>query len=451
MGTLSPAAASVTRPDNSSGITDSPIKRKRRVTYRFKVTSSSNLIIPYAVAVDGQTLAAYQNKPRRVLGGNGSFDVIVDQGQRVHLYLNSDAHPSYRTQPVYAITAGDHDIVIQVTERRGQHADADTPVLQTAGTPTTPAQYAAPLTGDIWMKVSHRYGAGEVDAFMPAGTAAAVVAAIKSIYNVLPGPTLTVALPAQGEKPAKALSVKFEDSDNPKRNITHYSLLADGLPRVHPGGYAALINAALENDIPSLNVTSCWRPMLGSIVHRAGLGLDVNYVGATRMNREELRESIEGHKSAGNGNDTDNVSDAEVARFKEYEDAVGATKRADAELEAAKNAAKASGLSAEQRQASNERLSAAEQGVLKSADAEAKKSAAWNDERNAHEPSKVRLYRASLLKCSCVAQLFDPWFMDANTKDQLAPEPNMQRGPQTSNERLHSHHLHVTVHEPKIL
>lgn len=73
---------------------------------------------------------------------------------------------------------------------------------------------------------------------------------------------------------------------------------------------------------------------------------------------------------------------------------------------------------------------------------------AWNAERDANEPAKVKLFRASLLHCTCVVQLFDPWYMDANTKAGQNPEPNMQK---TSNETLHAHHLHVTVFEPKIL
>lgn len=82
---------------------------------------------------------------------------------------------------------------------------------------------------------------------------------------------------------------------------------------------------------------------------------------------------------------------------------------------------------------------------------EAKTGDAWNGARNAAEPASVRLFRISLLKCTCIAQLFDPWYMDENTRDDNAPEPNMQRGQSTSNERLHAHHLHITVHEPKIL
>ncbi len=37
--------------------------------------------------------------------------------------------------------------------------------------------------------------------------------------------------------------------------------------------------------------------------------------------------------------------------------------------------------------------------------------------------------------------------MDPNTQDQIAAKPNEQRD---ANEKLHAHHLHVTVREPKI-
>lgn len=72
---------------------------------------------------------------------------------------------------------------------------------------------------------------------------------------------------------------------------------------------------------------------------------------------------------------------------------------------------------------------------------------AWNKERDKNEPSKVKGYRASLSRCAHVRQLFDPWFMDENTQDAISAKPNEQKTP---NEKLHAHHLHITVHEPKI-
>ncbi|HJV85620.1 MAG TPA: hypothetical protein VJ698_09090 [Noviherbaspirillum sp.] len=60
----------------------------------------------------------------------------------------------------------------------------------------------------------------------------------------------------------------------------------------------------------------------------------------------------------------------------------------------------------------------------------------------------MRTLRARLEQSNDVFQLFDPWYMDANTQDAIPPEPNEQR---SANEKLHAHHLHITVNEPKIL
>ncbi len=453
-----PALVGQTKENNTKGVTDVSLVAQREVTYVFKATSSSNLNIPYAVAVNAKTLAAYDKKPSRVSGKSGKFTTIVNRGDKVSLYLNSDAHPSYRKNAVYEVTVGDRDIVVTVTEKSGKHSDSDKPSLITSKStekPPTVDNYTAPLTGDIWMKVSHKYASSEVDALMPQGTSLEAIAAIKSIYDGLAKATLNVNIVAKGAQSAKSLTVTFDDSNNPKENIAAYNLLADGLPRVHPGGYAALLNAALDNDITTLTVSSCWRPMLGSIAHRAGLGLDVNFVGKTRMNRQELRSAFEGKNPSkkGDADDADNVTSAEVTAFGEYEQAIVDAKKARAMSDAAKRAldtAKKSGNTdavAIAQKASDEKALAARE----AATAEAAKNKAWNNERDAGEPANTRLFRASLLKCSCVTQLFDPWFMDANTKDQVDPEPNMQRGPSTGNERLHSHHLHITVHEPKIL
>jgi ubiquitin len=456
----SPAATSQTKANNAGGVTTVSVTPKRKITYVFNATSSANLSIPFALAIDGSVLAAYADKPKRVLGAGGKIEVMVDQGQKVSLFLNSDAHPDYRKSAVYAVIAGERNAVVRITEKSGKHPDADTPVKQSDKDPKVEAAkaedtYAALLTGDIWMKVSHKYASSEVDALVPAETTAEVTAAVKSIYDGLGAATLKIAVAAKVGQPARALDVKFEDSANPKSNIVSYSLLTDGLTRVHPAGYAALFNSALDNSITSLNVTSCWRPMLGSIAHRAGLGLDVNFVGGTRMNRQELRNAFDGKKPArkGDGNDTDNVSDAEVTTFGAYEDSIVAGKRIRTEQTAAKQALDAAKKTnnAAKVTAAQVRSDTATQAAKDASDDELQARDAWNKARNVAEPADARLFRASLLKCICVRQLFDPWFMDENTQDATAPAPNMQRGSSTSNERLHSHHLHVTVHEPKIL
>lgn len=433
--------------DTPNSVVDAQCKKACKVTYLF--VFRSRLSMPYAVAVNGKVLPAFKDRPKRT---DSKIPLVVDAGQSVELYLNSDAHPAYRKKPVYKVTVGDDDVEVVITEVAGKHNCSDALELGKSktddATGRTVQHMTSKLTGDIWMKVSHKYAPTEVDALLPPKTSVEVTAAVKRIYSGLATPTLNIQQPRAGNLPAQSLSIEFIDSDNPKKNITDYSLLKDGLPRVHPAGYAALFSAALNHGIDTLQVTSCWRPMLGSIAHRAGLGLDVGYVGRTPMNRQELR--------LGKSEDTPNVSDDEVELFKEYEAAIVADKKADAELSAAKKAASTPGLTAEQKLLANRDLQFAKRKKDQTQSARTNAGEAWNEERNANEPVKVKLFRASLLQCSCVSQLFDPWFMDANTKDKLEPEPNMQRPlPEgkkgLSNEELHAHHLHVTVYEPKIL
>lgn len=451
-----PAAVAETRLHNAYGVIDVPAPQMQKVRYVFKITSAKNVRLPYAVAVNGIVLPAFATTNRRVDGSGGHIDVQVLRGSRVGLYLNSDAHPSYRKQLVYEITVGSRDVEVVITEKLGRHSDSDTPVRQPqapGAAPDAVDRYAAPLTGDIWMKVSHRYTAAEVEGLMPAGTPPEVVAAIKNIYAALKAAQLTIVIPAAGEKPAKTLTVTFDDSENPRQNISRYALLEDGLTRVHPGGYAALFNAALDSDVPSLRVTSCWRPMLGSIAHRAGLGLDVNYVGKVRMNRQELL------RSKGNGDDTDNVTDAEVERFHEFERADGEYRKAQREFESA--AIEARKAQAEWRRTTGDRQAslpddhAAAQAhlraaaALKKADTDRQKALErWQSEMEKGQPTSIRRFRGALMQCTCVGQIFDPWYMDSNTRIPGKQEANLQKG---ANETLHSNHLHITVHEPSIL
>lgn len=437
--------------DKPNSVVDAPCKKTCKVTYSF--VFRSKLSMPYAVAVNGSVLAAFKDRPKRT---DGKISLNVDAGQTVQLYLNSDAHPAFRQQPVYEVKVLDDDVDVVITEIAGRHTDTDAPVMgkvtKNEATGRSLQHMSAKLTGDIWMKVSHKYTPSEVDARLPTETSADVKAAIKRIYTGLSSPTLTVERPAQDGKPARTLTVKFSDSSNPKENISNYTLLSDGLPRVHPGGYAALLNAALEAEVASIMVSSCWRPMLGSIAHRAGLGLDVSVVGGTTMNRQELRRALNASRAAlkGNGNDKDNVTDAEVKAFGEYEQALVDQKRAEAELIVAKAALaaakKAGDVEAVQRAAEDQRRA---QKTLDAANASNQvKLSAWNEERDKGEPNHVHRYRASLLRCVCVKQLFDPWFMDAQTQDASEPTPNMQK---SGNEILHAHHLHITVDDPKIL
>ncbi|MBH9578881.1 hypothetical protein [Inhella proteolytica] len=472
-----PALADTTKPEKLHGVTDCKIKVPRKVTYVLHTPSKASLEMPYAVAVNGVVDPRYSNKPAQLSGGGGKVEVVVQCGDKVSLYLNSDAHPDYRQHPVYAVTPTARDVRVTIREKKGKHADADTPVLKAKEGGTDKAtskrpeidEYDAPLTGDIWMKVSHKYTEAEVAALVPSDTGPEVLAAVKKIYAGLKDKSLNLIVPAKGDKPDMKISVVFEDANNPLNNITDFDLLRDGLPRVHPAGFASMFNSALTAQVSRLNVTSNWRPMEGSIAHRAGLGLDVNFVDDVRMNRQELA-----NPKMHNKNDDDNVSaeerklyeafletrdehetakDASAAAAKAEKEACAALKAAQAKQAAAKTdaqkAAAAAAVEAKQ-EAANQATTAKEKAEKAANSASKKRRAAedaWADEKSAREPARVTAFRGALLKCMCVEQLFDPWYMDVNTQDKAPPTHNKQLD---DNEKLHSHHLHITVHEPKI-
>jgi hypothetical protein len=54
--------------------------------------------------------------------------------------------------------------------------------------------------------------------------------------------------------------------------------IADVLKRTHPLAYKGVIEAAWKSGVDVLSLSSTWRPMLGSILHRMGVAIDVTSV-----------------------------------------------------------------------------------------------------------------------------------------------------------------------------
>jgi len=477
-----PAAKSATKPNNLTGVTDVQVKPKRKVTYVFKFSADPKLKLPYAWAVNGVAGDAFKSRPGRINGSGAKIELSVQAGDTVTLFLNSDAHPGYRKQPVYAVTPNAQDIVVTITEKLGKHNDTDIPVLKakpkasanpsaTGKSPAKPEadQYTASLTGDIWMKVSHKYSEAEVAALLPTDASPEVVAGVKRIYAGLSARSLTITVPAKGKEPKREVQAEFADADNPIDNITSFDLLKDGLPRVHPAAFAAMFTAALESNISTVKVSSNWRPLVGSIVHRAGLGLDMTAIDTVGLNRSELL-SAQANKNEGDGVTADEhrlykeyrkADDAKMAADTALEDAGKARTAAEAALGKAR-AALAAAKTPDAKAAAQKKVAArteamkladeasdkAAMSAIEAIEQRAKAKVAWETEKSANEPDKVNTYRTRLMQCRCVTQVFDPWYLDSDTQDKAAPQHNAMK---SGNERLHRHHLHITVAEPKIL
>lgn len=282
----------------STSLTTVNVSARRKVRYVFDTSATKrDLALPYRVSIDGKVQEAAPHL-RKLSGSKRSIELLVAPGARVALFLNSDVHPDFRREPVYALQVGEHDVEVVITEKPGRighaHAVVGTSVTRQTGQPGERAVdcYKALLTGDIWMQISHLYTAAQADAILPPETAPPVRVAVRAIYSGLPAAQLLVQFTASDGAPAHALRVAFADSENARANITYCSLLKDVLPRTHPAAFAALLSEAHKAGVTEVHVTSCWRPMLGSIAHRAGLGLDIVYIAnasqTVRINRVGL-------------------------------------------------------------------------------------------------------------------------------------------------------------------
>jgi hypothetical protein len=203
------------------------VRASRRVRYIFKtglwpspLASEPTLTIPVAVALNGSVKPEYAKKTGWVKA-SVPFDVWAEPGQKVNLFLNSDAVAGRRKSPVFEITPTTKDVLITVYERRGKLGELDVPKLVATKTDAKGVEYddyEATLSGDTWKKVSHRYEASEVEGLIPKDTPEVVRKAVLSLYNGNCKGNLSV--PATDK--AAALTVTFEGNDNAQQNITQF-------------------------------------------------------------------------------------------------------------------------------------------------------------------------------------------------------------------------------------
>ncbi|WP_305821116.1 hypothetical protein [Massilia brevitalea] len=287
----------------------------------------------------------------------------------------------------------------------------------------------------------------KADALLPADTTPTVRAAVRSIHAGLARPELIVNFPASDAAPKLTLRVEFraEMQDNVRLNTTHCPWLTGILPRTHPCAFAALLTEAHAAGVSSVAVTSAWRPSFGSIAHRAGLGLDITYLEGGEKRAFLNRAFLIKAGAPRNGN----VSEREKTLWKDYQEVKKVVATGEKERDAAKKRLDKNRDPEETAQLARE-VADANKHLNSLRDRESAALRDWNNERDRNEPELIHKLRDRLGRNESVKQLFDPWYMDANTADNIPPVPNEQRQA-NSNERTHNNHLHITVLEPKIL
>ncbi|HZX29256.1 MAG TPA: hypothetical protein VFF16_19440 [Telluria sp.] len=369
-----------------------------------------------------------------------SATLFAEAGAKVELFLNGDA--TYRSHPVYAVQVGANDVQVLIKEKFGKYAEEAVlagPETCSDDRPdgrTGPLdKYTASLTGDIWMRISHLYTESEAAAIIPPDVHPAIRAAVLSVYRGLAKPSLSVDFPASDSKPASSVRIDFQEQKNPSQNICGFSLLRDGLPRMRPFGYVALLEAAHESGVTRLEVDSGWRPMLGSIAHRNGLGIDVVAISAGGRHTWLQRIGLRGKTLL----PREDITPAEKAAYDELVLAVARSQRMRKLVE--QRAQEPSLLKA----SPAERNRAIEEAKTSRDEADAEQSKArekWRAALPGSQPQPVKLFRTALLTHRFVKQLLDPWYMELDTKDKNAPVENEQNDDLS---KLHSTHLHVTI------
>ena len=508
-----------TDPDKKTEAKEVKVAVPRKVTYSFTFPTG-NVVLRYAFqiseggAFDGTKKSSPAAGAKLLALAKGRTQTFsIAPGERVRLYLNSDALAGFRSQPVFEVTPDGRDVEVRITEKTGKDAPAD-PSLSG---PTTEKDakgrefdvYTGELSGALWMQISHRFTADEAAAYIPSGTEDPIRKAVLSAYSVPKENAVIAEWPPDEEgsdpmmTPVDASTGQSSDSSNgmchrarrvrmvfatgvdknAKENIADFDFLRDGLSRTHPNALIAVFNAAYWSGVTEMTLTSAWRPLLGSVAHRTGLGLDLGSIrddsNVVALNRAQFKnhESAESRYQAS----LKAVTKAEA----KVEDAQAALKTATTNREAAEaeliaEEAKAPGpdAAAPVRKAHEKSLKKAKAKVDSTKTAEttaiskrdkeeaalAKKNADAEEARKARDEAKAKLdeekahpedsslmssFRARLAEQKdLITQLFDPWQMDLNTRDTVAATDNTYT---SANEKLHINHLHITAYEPSLL
>lgn len=387
------------------------------VSWEFDTSAGSGKVLnslPYFIAVmEGDKWKPLVENQKVHLMRNNKIRQKVPFGKEVAIFLGNDAKSQYRKKPLYRVKAeeGLTDVVVKVAERRGTTYEQEKETPFGATTSGTKKTYKANLYGTTWMSFSHKFTAVEAQG-VASGESAELQAALKLIYDGSPAAgsssiTLTVTKPNQ-----KTMKIMWprDAFQNCRDNIPSVSTLTNAkdeiIPRVHPQTYKAFLKAAFELDAEEMDINSGWRPMLGSILHRIGVGLDVGRIKVGGASKEFRRSATPAETSY-------NQLMAEKAALSKKKQRTPAEETRLNELKAN----------------------------------EAAKAKAARDAIHANEHDSLRNFTAKLRANADVKQTFDPWEMDVDTSDNVAQTQNRLK---TGNETLHRNHLHITVRDREL-
>jgi hypothetical protein len=368
-----------------------------------------------------------------------TIQALVKEGDKIGLYLGSDASPEFRQELLYPLTVGSKDIKAIIKTKENQQDDVAelqpvTPI--DADKNSKEARYEGWLTGDIWMRFSHRYSAKEATAhLLNAGeNDTGIAKAIADLYGGSVNTKTGYSVQFDNKNNCQIIFQTGSDA-NCRANIKKgYDFAREGLPRVHPRTWIAFLQAARDCSISSMEITSGWRPMFGSATHRIGLGLDIKSVKKANGNTavfDKKNNHLWQNEEEKSAHTTWIESEQKLTEAtRDYANTEAQFKQAKGE-DGIRNAKK-------QREEARNSLNRAN-----NARNEAKK-----DFNEKHKSSTSGDFEQVLMNNPLIKQLFDPLIMDSNTLDQQEAEANRNR---PGDEKGHQNHLHITANDRYLL
>lgn len=387
------------------------------VTWEFDTTRGSGKILnnlPYFIV----EMTGDQSKPLLNGGGvslmsNNKIRQKVPFGKEVALYLGNDAKPQYRTTPLYRVRAdeGLTDVIVKISEIKTELYNPSDELPSKPVLTGTKKVYYASLFGTTWLKFSHKFTPDEAmteGRDEPKEIGVALQRIFSGEVNVNDS-TISLTITKPNKKNMKIMwrAAAFQNCRDTIPAIKNLDAArAEIIPRVHPQTYKAFLKAAFELDAIELEIASGWRPMLGSVLHRVGVGLDVS-----RIVVEDREFWLRRNASTA---DTDYINlMKQKNRLKGKKAPTDDDKR---ELKA---------LAAQETEKRNTAAAAI----------------------HGNDPKPIRDFINKLRENDDVKQTFDPWEMDINTSDKIPASPNHLI---TGNETLHRNHLHITVRDTEL-
>jgi hypothetical protein len=361
---------------------------------------------------------------------------LIEQGHTIGIYLNNDTEPNRRKHCLYQFVVEANSVVAIEEDTaelkyvltgnelppEGNTQPDHTKIKKDISTDSKgrPVHYiSSHLTGRTWLLITHKYTEQEARQMLGASSyPAAVQEAVLKIFNgqSFNGVSEEERKTLESSSPKWATrnrhSITLKNNNNQDLIVeskegggdSNYELMPklpsiEVMARTSPLAYAAIAHAAASANITHVGLSSAWRAIFGSTLHREGRALDVSEVNRTGVVRDE------------NSFEKTNPHKTEILAL------------------------------------ANLRLKQARGGALTEQEQENLKK--WTEVEGLWLGSPVlRLFRQKLQDDRNVVLIYDPWLMDKEPGDTDAGKVNDGEVDKPKNKRgdpwNHRHHFHIT-------